>query len=543
MMIVLNCPGCKKRYELDSALAGKKSRCKQCGEVFRIPVPTARMIESSGPSPSAAPALGKLPPLRETAPLTGLLEGEPLPSRPVRPASRPIAAAPASVIPPRARPSVIDDSDDEIPRPIRTSYRRARRSLADEGDSEIGVTAFGWYTLFSGVALLLYYAFIGIFEPDIRLAYMVFGGGVIVLFGIGLLLCAWGNIWLVVVSFRDDVLQGLLCLFVPLYALIFILNRWSERRGVFALMSAPAVALLMNILMMLVVSFTTGGRLSGYPGIISSSDTPVPDASRVEVPPRFSPNMFPTPAPAPFPAPGPGFPRIAPRGGFAPAPQVSPPSAPIPTPRKPSPPDPDVPAGADAITRSLIELKSNDGWKRGRALERLQRSTPDGRVDQVVAMVLPMLEDDEMFRVVEAEKTLAVWRSPEARRGLIGRLIDTRPFVRSEAIKALGHYRDTTAAEAIVRVMKEDIFATDEALKAMGEVAEPALIPVLRSGDPDLRTRACRILAQVGGQATLLEMRSLPTDPDLGVRMAAQDAWKRIVARVGLPPRPARGTR
>ena len=41
MLIVLDCPGCAKRYEIDAALAGKKSRCKQCGEVFKIPVPRA----------------------------------------------------------------------------------------------------------------------------------------------------------------------------------------------------------------------------------------------------------------------------------------------------------------------------------------------------------------------------------------------------------------------------------------------------------------------------------------------------------------------
>ncbi len=39
MLIVLDCPGCAKRYEVDASLAGKKSRCKQCGEVFQIPVP------------------------------------------------------------------------------------------------------------------------------------------------------------------------------------------------------------------------------------------------------------------------------------------------------------------------------------------------------------------------------------------------------------------------------------------------------------------------------------------------------------------------
>ena len=36
MMIVLDCPGCGKRYEVDGSLAGKKSRCKDCGNIFRL---------------------------------------------------------------------------------------------------------------------------------------------------------------------------------------------------------------------------------------------------------------------------------------------------------------------------------------------------------------------------------------------------------------------------------------------------------------------------------------------------------------------------
>ena len=54
--IILNCPNCRKRYELDEALAGKKSRCKDCGEVFSIPVPRGRASDvSQSPSRSAAP--------------------------------------------------------------------------------------------------------------------------------------------------------------------------------------------------------------------------------------------------------------------------------------------------------------------------------------------------------------------------------------------------------------------------------------------------------------------------------------------------------
>jgi uncharacterized Zn finger protein len=48
MLIVLDCPSCAKRYEVDGALAGKKSRCKDCGEVFLIPVPRGRQSERKG---------------------------------------------------------------------------------------------------------------------------------------------------------------------------------------------------------------------------------------------------------------------------------------------------------------------------------------------------------------------------------------------------------------------------------------------------------------------------------------------------------------
>ncbi len=205
--------------------------------------------------------------------------------------------------------------------------------------------------------------------------------------------------------------------------------------------------------------------------------------------------------------------------------------------------EPEIPPGADAITRSLIQLKSSNTQKKKEAIERLERSTPDGRVDQVVQALIPLLEDDDGFLVTTVEKTLAVWRSPDAVAPLIARTRDNRHFVRSEAIKALGKYQELRAAEAIVEVLKEDGFAAEAALKEMGVVAEPAVIPLLRNGDPDLRRKACDILGQIGGQETLQVMQSLPADPDFGVRAAAKRSWNAIVARVGPPPKPARGDR
>ena len=207
------------------------------------------------------------------------------------------------------------------------------------------------------------------------------------------------------------------------------------------------------------------------------------------------------------------------------------------------PSDPEVPVGADTITKSLIELKSSEVHKKKQALDRLQRATPDGRADQVVQALIPLLEDDDAFLVNDAIKALAIWRSPEAVSSLIARTRDNRHFVRSEAIKALGKYHNRQAAEAIVAVFKEDGFAVEAALKEMGPEAEPAVISLLRNPDPGLRRKACEVLKFIGGQETLQAMQSLPTDSDFGVRVSAQEAWKAIVSRVGPPPKPARSTK
>ncbi|WP_435009512.1 prolyl oligopeptidase family serine peptidase [Tundrisphaera lichenicola] len=39
MAITFDCPGCGKGYSLGDEVAGKKARCKSCGQVFRVPLP------------------------------------------------------------------------------------------------------------------------------------------------------------------------------------------------------------------------------------------------------------------------------------------------------------------------------------------------------------------------------------------------------------------------------------------------------------------------------------------------------------------------
>jgi hypothetical protein len=824
MIIVLNCPGCKKPYELDGALAGKKSRCRQCGEVFRIPVPTARVIEpvASPPPPPAEPAMQ---PSWVATPVADLLDGEPVVGRTTRPPTREPSPPPrpsarnggATIQPPVARAKPAPASfDDDLPPPPRMPYRPARRSSPSRSeDTELGVTAFGWFLLLDVLRAVGMYLYLALIETDpVRAGSIYLIGMGISLFIAGLL-SFWGSCWLLNLAFREDAMRGVFCLIVPFYPLVFVVSRWEERRGLLGLMFAPMLSLVLSFSLawfavprlkerilplgpepgnvpdiandhrpqgnagrpdqpnpapvipasvarssrkadafqvrlaeqtirnnlaalkaitsqlakvhnvasarqmqfaamfpqvrirrprnldlgpneIVALKHRVGPeirssfiefknqvlRIQSIPGLgegLDASDLAEIDAiidlwaikpGEEEMPELIEPprpsNRFGPPGPrGGFPRGGPGMPGAFPPGAFPPG--DFPPGAPtgisadiveqmerdyqavhqeygdrtaailvtgLPTggdpptrdvteaisrrikelapeivrgsavtigdrfetvvapvndiqglairidfgavtvkeariqvqldaqwasnvPRRPpdpkpgpssSPPgapdrpaDPDIPAGADAITRSMIELKSSDQGKRKRAVERLQRSVPDGRVDQVVGALVPLLEGDDGFLAAEVAKTLGVWRSPEAMTALIGRMRENRHFVRSESIKALGQYRELRAAEAIVPLMKEDGFAVEDALKAMGEMAEPALIPMLRDPDSGLRGHACRILAQIGGQKTLVEMQSLPADRDFGVRMAAQDAWKKIVARVGPPPKPVRG--
>jgi hypothetical protein len=811
MIIVLNCPGCKKAYELDGALAGKKSRCKGCGEVFRIPVPTGRVVgPAASPTPPAAPSAQ---PSWVATPVAELLDGDPVvgrtprtPARGASPASRPPArngGAGTAMPPPVARPKPApapSEFDHDLPPPPRMPYQPARRpSRSRSEDTELGVTAFGWFFLLEILLSIGLYLYFTIVESDPMRAGRIYAieSGITLL--ISVVLSLWGSCWLLSLAFREDVMRGVFCLVVPFYAFIFAASRWQERRGTVSLMLAYPLALVFTLSLawfafpavrdklvppsapapgfanddvpqgnavqpnpapvppapaarskikadayqvrlaeqtirnnlaalkvitaqlskihnvesarqirfvgmfprirvrrprnldlgpneILALKHRVGPeirsafsdfknqvlRVQSIPGLgagLDAADLAEIDAlidlwsikpgeeempELIEPPQQPKANRFGPPGfRGGFPPGGPGgfppdvFPAGPPMGmssdiveqmerdyqamrqaygekaaailvtglpmGGDPstrevteaiskrikelAPEtatgraatigdrfetvVAPvndiqalaigidfgavtvkgshievkldakwaakvprlPAEPKPGPSAaPSRPDePEIPPGADIITRSMIELKSADRGKRRQALDRLQRAVPDGRVDQVVGELVPMLDDDDGFFVTEVVKTLAVWRSPEAMTALIGRMRENRHFVRSEAIKALGKYRDPRAAEAIVPLMKEDGFAAEDALKAMGDVAEPVLIPILHDADPGLRRDACKILAQIGGQKTLMEMQSMPADPDGLVRMAAQDAWKQIVARVGPPPKPVRG--
>jgi hypothetical protein len=66
--------------------------------------------------------------------------------------------------------------------------------------------------------------------------------------------------------------------------------------------------------------------------------------------------------------------------------------------------EPPIPPGADEVTRSLIQLKSPEVYTRKRGAEWLGRITPDNRLTEVVAALVPQPENDDQRLMTDTVK-------------------------------------------------------------------------------------------------------------------------------------------
>jgi hypothetical protein len=746
-------------------MAGKKSRCKDCKEVFTIPAPLS-------PPP---------PPPREPAPATkssslGLRNFTVIPEEVI---SRRVVEEFAEFEPVeevrRAPKPVLEEEPLELA-PRRAAYpnRSGRSSRRDDVDTEVGVTVAGAYVALAILGFIILAIWHAVGEPGSARVGRVFGASLLILYVLGLLMGSWGGIWLLVIAFRDTVMQGVLCLCVPLYPVFYMLSRWRETRGIVAMSFAPLGVLILFALfggyviglkgpttffdrlgerldslvpevaprvdsarlaeaerlcrdyiqamrtytdeLSRIQSIAPGqlnrAALDGKGARMDSAERRVQsfkltkneltalksslggemrsaiialkyELTRLDSLPRLrgqfgatiagldrllteweapidggaapqladaSPPTFVAPSPRPsglLPPGGPsGFrpggmqPGLPPRGFetfdthynrlrsqygdravmvvlsglptnseaargvtkrdvedaidkrlkalapeshqsmstgsgdgrtmcIAPVDDVKGlagridfgkvslngsridiavsgayiasvprlPAAPSVAARLPSASErgPEIPADADPLTKSLLQLKSADNFRKKDALQRLTRVKPTNKQKEVLEAILPLLDHDDDDLVKHAVRVLAVWHSPEALAKLSDLVNDSRVFLRWEIIKALGKYDEPKAAEALIERLKEDGHQAEEALRSMGQVAEPPLIALLRNPDADLRKKACEVLKFVGGAATLKAMKSIPPDPEFFVRVAAQDAIKMINLRVGPP--------
>ncbi len=216
--IVINCPGCGKHYELASALAGKKSRCRQCGEVFTIAVALAEASE-----PATSRTMLERPKRRAAA------------EQAIAESHWESVLADDSGAPPANLGTRLNDDGEfglpDRPRPGAPKRGSGKKAGRPAGDSSLGFVVCGWFML---TLLVLFGGAFGagavglLAQSQVR--YIYAGAFLITMIGCGALML-WGLTWLVLVAFREELRCGIMFLVVPFYAFYYILTRLAATKG------------------------------------------------------------------------------------------------------------------------------------------------------------------------------------------------------------------------------------------------------------------------------------------------------------------------
>jgi hypothetical protein len=195
-----------------------------------------------------------------------------------------------------------------------------------------------------------------------------------------------------------------------------------------------------------------------------------------------------------------------------------------------------LPPNADAVTKAIHDLKSPNFTRRLEAARRLKSMAPNERRAEVArALQDAMAKDTNTFSRQEVVAALAVWGDKDSVPALLNALSDENPFTRKAVMHALVRFKDERACEPLAQRL-EDIADRQEAvaaLKAMGPMAEKAVLKQLESPDHWVSWEACKVLRVIGTKESLPALQRAAERGEAFVPDEARGAIRAIQARSG----------
>jgi HEAT repeat protein len=140
---------------------------------------------------------------------------------------------------------------------------------------------------------------------------------------------------------------------------------------------------------------------------------------------------------------------------------------------------------------------------------------------------------EDGFTRSDALRALGAWHTGKVIPAMVRCLEDEQAVVRWAAFDALAKIQTPEAAEAVAKALvgKERMRAS-QTLKAMGSVAEAAVLGYVGHDDRHVRLEAIRILGDIGTKAKSIPvLRKLLKHRDLTLRTQAKLAGRAILAR------------
>lgn len=184
-------------------------------------------------------------------------------------------------------------------------------------------------------------------------------------------------------------------------------------------------------------------------------------------------------------------------------------------------------AHPDYVKANLAELKCPDPDRRGQAASRLRRAEVKESRDEVAEALVTLMSDNDPSTRREAVGAWAACQTPattaEATVVLLKLLADQDVLVRAGAWEALGTVKDEQAVTAIAKMLLDKSVRGEAAncLAKMGSAAEKPLLEYLQHADKDVQREAARVLAQVATRQSTPALLEHLEGPDADLAKAA----------------------
>lgn len=151
----------------------------------------------------------------------------------------------------------------------------------------------------------------------------------------------------------------------------------------------------------------------------------------------------------------------------------------------------------------LRDLRSRDEQRVQAAARRLSKVIPGENPTEFSRPLCAAYKNKNEWTQAAVMAALRVWAGPDAEKTVIEGSRHASFMVRGEAIPALAKFKTAAAAEAAAAQAVHNQREAEAAMKAMGPVAEPAVIAMLEDSDFWVRRTAANVLAEIGGKQAL----------------------------------------
>ncbi|MGO9114369.1 MAG: SHD1 domain-containing protein [Thermoguttaceae bacterium] len=153
----------------------------------------------------------------------------------------------------------------------------------------------------------------------------------------------------------------------------------------------------------------------------------------------------------------------------------------------------------------LKDLQSGDARRIQAAAQRLSKSIRDDNPEAVSRALCRAMKVSDQWTQPTILQALKIWATADAEKTIIAAAKNSSPFLNGPAIEALVNFKSEAAAE-VAGAALADLQTRHNAavaLKAMGPIAEPYVIPFANSHDVFVRKEAWNVLAAIGGKQSL----------------------------------------